>query len=113
MCGRPTSRFEPYKMAWVMIDLISVARPVLVHSPSEHVCSIQLQKTLLSIEFRDLVHIDVHLHHCCGGEDEQLSTCRRQHTQTKRPVCRIAEFQAVHILRIYVGLVDEVKDSGT
>jgi hypothetical protein len=41
MLGRPTSRFEPYKMAWVMIDLINVARPVLVHSPSEHISSIQ------------------------------------------------------------------------
>jgi hypothetical protein len=41
MLGRPTSRFEPYKMAWVMIDLINVARPVLIHSPLEHISSIQ------------------------------------------------------------------------
>ena len=35
--GRPTSRFEPYKMAWVMIDLISVARPVLISMTSEYI----------------------------------------------------------------------------
>ena len=70
MWGRPTSTFEPYKMAWVMIDLISVARPVLVHQPSEHISSIKWPKSLLSIEFRDLVHIDVHLHHRRGSEDK-------------------------------------------
>ena len=58
-------------MAWVMIDLISVARPVLVYRPSEHSSPTkQPNEDLLSIELRDLVHIDVHLHHRRGGEDE-------------------------------------------
>jgi len=57
-------------MAWVMIDLINVARPVLVHRSSDHISPIQWPKTLLSIEFGDLVHIDINLHHRRGGEDE-------------------------------------------
>ena len=57
-------------MAWVMIDLINVARPVLVHRSSDHITPIQWPKTLLSIEFGDLVHIDINLHHRRGGEDE-------------------------------------------
>ena len=69
MYGQPTSIFEPYKMAWVMIDLINVARPVLVHRLRTYPVDI-MAKTLLSVEFRDLVHIDVHLHHRRGGEDE-------------------------------------------
>jgi len=91
MCGRPTSRFEPYRMAWVMIDFINVARPVLVYRPSDRISSGQCLECLLSIEFRNLIHINVDLHHRRGGEDEQLPTCRRQHTQAKRPIRRIAE----------------------
>ena len=56
-------------MAWVMIDLISVARPVLVYRPSAHVLE-GMSVDPLSIEFCDLVHIDVHLHHRRSGEDE-------------------------------------------
>jgi len=70
MRSKPTSRFEPYKMAWVMIDLINVARPVLVCEHSEHISSIQCVGSLLSIELRNLVHIDVDLHHRRSGEDE-------------------------------------------
>jgi hypothetical protein len=39
ICSRLTSRFDPYKMAWVMIDLINVARPVLVYRPSDFALS--------------------------------------------------------------------------
>jgi len=70
MCSRPTSRFDPYKMAWVMIDLINVARPVLIHKLSDHTSSVQRLKSLLSVELRNLVHIDVYLHHRRGGEDQ-------------------------------------------
>ena len=57
-------------MAWVMIDLINVARPVLVHRPSDHTPSVQHLECLLSIELCDLVQIDVYLHHRRGGEDQ-------------------------------------------
>lgn len=53
-----------------MIDLISVARPVLVDMPSEQIPSVERVKALLWIEFLDLVHIDVHLHRRRGCEDE-------------------------------------------
>jgi len=70
MRGRPTSRFEPYKMAWVMIDLINVARPVLVYRLSDHPASGQRLECLLPIELCNLVYIDVDLHHRRGGEDQ-------------------------------------------
>lgn len=69
MYNQHTSRFEPYKMACVMIDLISVARPVLVHVFRTYIPDRKMG-ALLWIEFRDLVHIDVHLHHSRSGKDE-------------------------------------------
>lgn len=56
-------------MACVMIDLISVARPVLVHVFRTYIPDRKMG-ALLWIEFRDLVHIDVHLHHSRSGKDE-------------------------------------------
>jgi hypothetical protein len=69
MYNQPTSRFDPYNMAWVMIDLISVARPVLVHVFRTYIHDRKIG-ALLWVKFCDLVHIDVHLHHSRSGKDE-------------------------------------------
>ena len=54
---------------------------------------------LLGIELSYLVHVNVGLHHCSSGQDQELAFSFNTHAQST--ICGRLELQSIHIVRIY------------
>ena len=72
-----TSECDPYSMAWVMIDLINPARPILESQIQNGINRTHQETKIhsLRIKLSNLIHVNIRFHHgcCCQNQHRTLS----------------------------------------